>query len=234
MPPLERLPPWQRRWMGLIWTGVILGLWTVSLVVGLRVQIDWTQPLFYLWFLVQTHLYTGIFITAHDAMHNSLSPWKRVNTFMGWLCATLFAFNYYPALLRNHHRHHRHVATDNDPDVHPNHGFWGWYLRFLRSYLTVPQFILMAITFNVLRLYVPVPNLIFFWMAPAVLSTLQLFYFGTWLPHRAPPDNVHRSRSQAPNHLWAFLSCYFFGYHYEHHAHPWVPWWALPLYRSRS
>jgi beta-carotene ketolase (CrtW type) len=72
-------------------------------------------------------------------------------------------------------------------------------------------------------------NLILFWELPAVLSTLQLFYFGTYLPHRGVHDkgNIHQSRSQAKNHIWAFISCYFFGYHYEHHAYPHMPWWKL-------
>jgi beta-carotene ketolase (CrtW type) len=27
--------------------------------------------------------------------------------------------------------------------------------------------------------------------------------------------------------VWAFVSCYFFGYHYEHHDSPATPWWLL-------
>nr|MBA2748547.1 fatty acid desaturase [Tatlockia sp.] len=26
----------------------------------------------------------------------------------------------------------------------------------------------------------------------------------------------------------SFITCYHFGYHYEHHEHPDVPWWGLP------
>jgi beta-carotene ketolase (CrtW type) len=29
------------------------------------------------------------------------------------------------------------------------------------------------------------------------------------------------------NHLVGFFSCYFFGYHYEHHEFPGTPWWKL-------
>jgi len=39
--------------------------------------------------------------------------------------------------------------------------------------------------------------------------------------------NKHQSRSQHKNHVLAFFSCYFFGYHYEHHDAPWLPWWKL-------
>ncbi len=62
---------------------------------------------------------------------------------------------------------------------------------------------------------------------PAGLSTLQLFYFGTYLPHMGEETNAHHSHSQSKNHLWAFISCYFFGYHFEHHDSPGTPWWRL-------
>ncbi|MEL7193577.1 MAG: fatty acid desaturase, partial [Bacteroidota bacterium] len=32
---------------------------------------------------------------------------------------------------------------------------------------------------------------------------------------------------QKRNHMWAFLTCYFFGYHFEHHDSPNTPWWKL-------
>jgi len=89
----------------------------------------------------------------------------------------------------------------------------------------------MAITYNVLKIWFPQDNVIAFWMVPAVLATLQLFVFGTYLPHRGEheADNHHKSRSQRqwPLHVWAFVSCYFFGYHYEHHDQPYLPWWRL-------
>jgi hypothetical protein len=57
----------------------------------------------------------------------------------------------------------------------------------------------------------------------------QLFIFGTYLPHRGEhaAGNQTQSRSQSRNHVWAFISCYFFGYHYEHHDQPYLPWWKL-------
>ena len=66
-------------------------------------------------------------------------------------------------------------------------------------------------------------------MLPGILATGQLFYFGTYLPHRGShsKENKHKSRSQKLNHAWAFVTCYFFGYHYEHHASPATPWWKL-------
>ncbi|MGB3618150.1 MAG: fatty acid desaturase [Catalinimonas sp.] len=217
-------------WIGLL----ILGGWAVLLQFLLRYPLSPTDPFVYLGVLLQMHLYTGLFITAHDAMHGVVSPNKRVNRAMGQLCAALFAFNYYPRLLRKHHEHHRWVVSDRDPDYHDG-GFWAWYLSFLRQYVTVGQIVAMAVTYNLLKLVVPMENLIVFWMLPAVLSTFQLFYFGTYRPHRGAhaADDPHRSRSQGHNHVWAFLSCYFFGYHHEHHAYPYLPWWRLPAAKAR-
>lgn len=73
------------------------------------------------------------------------------------------------------------------------------------------------------------PNLAVF-VAPPVLASLQLFTFGTYLPHRRPTTEAmapHHARTQEPNHPWAMLSCYFFGYHWEHHQSPSTPWWRL-------
>lgn len=210
----------------LIGWGIIL-LWAVSLVFLLSLQINWTNPLVYLAILVQMHLYTGLFITAHDAMHGIVSSNKRLNHLTGWVSAILFSYNFYWKLFPKHHEHHRYVATDQDPDYHSSGKFLPWYLSFIRQYVTVWQILLMAATFNVLKLFIPTENLIVFWMAPAILSTLQLFFFGTYLPHMGESDNKHHSHSQSKNHLWAFFSCYFFGYHFEHHDSPGTPWWRL-------
>jgi beta-carotene ketolase (CrtW type) len=78
-------------------------------------------------------------------------------------------------------------------------------------------------------------TLLVYWIIPAFLATFQLFYFGTFVPHRKPHTaqmGKHRARTLRKNHLWAMLSCYFFGYHYEHHACPGKPWWQL--YRVKN
>lgn len=213
-------------------TGVIIALsiilfWFVSLYFLLILDISWSNPLVYLGILIQTHLYTGLFITAHDAMHGIVSENKKLNHTIGWFSALLFSYNFYWKLFPKHHEHHRFVATDKDPDYHPSGKFFIWYLSFIRQYVSVWQILLMAVTFNILKLFLPTENLVVFWMLPAVLSTLQLFYFGTYLPHMGESDNKHHSNSQSKNHFWAFISCYFFGYHYEHHDSPGTPWWRL-------
>jgi beta-carotene/zeaxanthin 4-ketolase len=218
------------------WVGFALGLfivlaWSSSTAYWLSHTLPplWSIPFV---MLLHTFLYTGMFITTHDAIHGLLAPNRWANRALGTVCALLFAFNWYPRLLKHHHAHHRHVATELDPDFHQG-GFWPWYFRFLRNYLTIWQFLAMAALFNLLLLIgIGQAQVILFWMLPALLSTLQLFYFGTYLPHRGefPSDNLHHARSQPPNHLWAFVSCYFFGYHWEHHQYPYVPWWQLWRY----
>jgi beta-carotene/zeaxanthin 4-ketolase len=212
---------------GLLIAWSIILLWAISLVFWIQFEISWTNPLTYLGILIQMHLYTGLFITAHDAMHGVVSSHKQINHATGWIAAILFSYNFYWKLFPKHHQHHRHVATDEDPDYHASGNFLSWYLSFIRQYVSIWQILLMAVSFNVLKLWLPTENLIVFWMLPAILSTLQLFYFGTYLPHRGESDNAHHSRSQAKNHVWAFLSCYFFGYHFEHHDSPGTPWWRL-------
>lgn len=212
---------------GVIIASTIILLWFASLAYLLQMDISWSNPLIYLGILIQTYLYTGLFITAHDAMHGIVSENKKLNHTIGWISAILFSYNFYWRLFPKHHEHHRFVATEKDPDYHSSGKFIIWYLSFIRQYVSVWQILLMAVTFNILKLFLPTENLVVFWMVPAVLSTLQLFYFGTYLPHMGESDNKHHSNSQTKNHFWAFISCYFFGYHYEHHDSPGTPWWRL-------
>ncbi|MFT2010907.1 fatty acid desaturase [Pontibacter sp. 13R65] len=219
---------------GIVIAAVIITGWFLLLAYLLQLPVSFSSPITYLFVLLQTHLYTGMFITAHDAMHGVAAPGRPgLNKAIGTVAAFLFAYNWYPRLLPRHHQHHRHVATEHDPDYHQG-SFWPWYLSFLKQYITWWQLLLMAITFNVLKFFFPLENVVLFWMLPAILATFQLFYFGTYQPHKGEhaPHNRHKSGTQPKNHIWAFLSCYFFGYHYEHHEKPYLPWWKL--YKEKS
>jgi beta-carotene ketolase (CrtW type) len=211
---------------GLLIALAVLGCWIISTILLMRCHVNFDDPLLYLFILFQTHLYTGLFITAHDGMHGTISNNRKVNTLIGYTCTLLYAAFWYPRLNSRHHLHHVHVHTERDPDYHEGN-FISWYFRFITNYLSIWQVVLMAILFNILKIWIPQSNLLLFWVLPSLLSTLQLFYFGTYLPHRGEHNNQHQSGSQPRNHLFAFLSCYFFGYHYEHHDNPAVPWWGL-------
>lgn len=214
---------------GVIIGSVLIVSWFICLYYLLNWDFDYFSISTVLAVYLQTHLYTGLFITSHDAMHGTVSRRKNINAWMGRITAILFAFNSYDRLIIKHHQHHKHVASHDDPDYHESGHFWKWYWSFLKSYLTIKQIILVTVTLQVLRIFFPLENIILFWVLPSILSTFQLFYFGTYLPHKdeVQNQNEHRSGSLKKNHLWAFLSCYFFGYHFEHHDAPGVPWWRL-------
>lgn len=215
---------------GVFFAALIWFTWCGLLIFNLLLPVQFLNISFYVLILIQTHLFTGLFITAHDAMHGTASFNKTINSIIGTICLWSFAANRWSVLLPKHHLHHKHVGTAKDPDFAPK-PFWLWYFKFLKEYISWQQILLIAVLFNIAQVWINQSNLIFFYVIPSVLSTLQLFYFGTYLPHRGEHQahNHHKARSQPKNHLWAFISCYFFGYHYEHHDLPQVPWWLLPL-----
>jgi beta-carotene ketolase (CrtW type) len=205
---------------------LVIAGWATCIFFLMRWQLHLKNPFTYVMVLVQMHLFTGLFITAHDAMHGTVSTNKGLNTVVGRVCTMLYALFPYNKLKSKHHEHHRFVHSDNDPDFYKG-SFLKWYFHFIATYLRWWQIIAMAIIFNTLKMWIAPGNLLMFWIVPSLLSTLQLFYFGTYLPHRGEPHNKHHSRSLKKNHILSFLSCYFFGYHYEHHDSPATPWWKL-------
>jgi len=219
---------------GIIITSCILLLWVANLLFGLSIHIQSNFVVAGILILLQTHLYTGLFISAHDAMHGTLSPNKKANNFFGKICTSLFAFFSYQKLYLNHHKHHDFVGDDDDPDYYEGN-FLNWYFQFLKHYISIKQIVLYAISFNLLKLFIPTENLLLIWILPAITSTFQLFYFGTYLPHQKEHHHKkHKSTSFKKNHFLAFISCYFFGYHYEHHEFPYVPWWQLYKVKNLS
>ncbi|MFZ1321346.1 MAG: fatty acid desaturase [Ignavibacteria bacterium] len=218
--------------MGILIAGAIIFSWIIHLFYLLTIsEISLSDPTIYIRLLLQTYLCTGMFITAHDAMHRNVSKNKYINNTVGFVTSFLFAGINFKALLKNHLIHHRSPTSEDDPDFNVNsQNFLFWWIKFLKNYTSIGQILIMAILFNILILYFNKTNVITFWLIPPILSTLQLFYFGTYLPHRHPENSLHSphfARSQKKNHLWAMLSCYFFGYHFEHHSSPKTPWWKL-------
>lgn len=230
------------RYAGTLLALFVVAAWGMTLAALLQTNL-FTFPIWGLIpaVLLQTFLYTGLFITAHDGMHGLIAPrHRRVNDFIGALCVLLYALFSFQRLKTEHRKHHAQPASGDDPDYHDgeHEGFWRWYFHFMRTYVTWRQLAGMALAFNVMQhlLHVSVFNLLLFWVAPAFLSTLQLFYFGTYLPHRKPESGYrdeHRAESNDYSVLWSFLTCYHFGYHWEHHEHPHVPWWKLPALRKK-
>jgi beta-carotene/zeaxanthin 4-ketolase len=220
--------------MGVILAIIIILLWGIHLTwMLLNLEFSLLNPWMYIHILVQGWLYTGLFITGHDAMHGNISKNRGVNSFFGTIATFLFAGMSYTKLKKNHGLHHVSPATEADPDFYvKSQNFWVWWGVFMWRYVTIWQLIIMAVAYNIFihLLSMNEATIILYWILPAILGTFQLFYFGVYWPHRQPhlPDMLpHRARTQSKNHLWAMISCYFFGYHYEHHEQQQVPWWKL-------
>ena len=184
---------------------------------------------------LQCWLYVGMFIVAHDAMHGTLWPGnRRMNTAIGTLCLCLYAGFRFSDLAADHHAHHAKSGSPQDPDFCPEapDSFLRWYVKFFGHYFGLQQvLVLFSVTLLLLALGVRIETLLLFWAVPAILSSIQLFYFGTFRPHRhedeAFPD-AHNARDLDQPWLISLLTCFHFGHHHAHHAHPWVPWWRLP------
>ncbi len=218
--------------MGILYAIVILLFWGIhQIYILLYQQIDPADLGFWLHLLLQTWLFTGLFITAHDAMHGTVTKNIFINNALGSIASFLYAGLWYPKLKAKHYLHHLAPGTAKDPDYSiRSQNFFVWWFRFMRQYITIWQILVMAGLFNIGLVWFSELQLIVLCIVPSVLSTFQLFYFGTFVPHRLPhTDSMkpHKARSQRRNHFMALLTCYFFGYHYEHHASPRTPWWLL-------
>lgn len=220
--------------MGIAIAVSVILVWLAHLTyMFLYVEFSFTNPWVYFHVLVQSYFYTGLFITGHDAMHGSISKNESVNRVFGYISVFLFAGMSYAKLLKNHGLHHRAPGTTDDPDFYDgSQNFWIWWAVFMWRYLTIYQIVIMAVIYNVLIHIGGFSELkiLLYWVVPAILGTLQLFWTGVYWPHREPhlPHMMpHKARSQKKNHLWALVSCYFFGYHWEHHQDPGIPWWKL-------
>lgn len=193
---------------------------------------------------IRIWLTTGLFVTVHDAIHGVVSPNNlKVNHAVGTIFAFCYASFSYKLLYRDHWRHHRSPTAVDDPDWYAG-GFWKWIAGFLGHYSTPWQLFwesfqfwsmcalgyrFFDISFSVMVLRVAI-----IWAIPALLSGMQLFYFGTFLPHCNNPGGDFHARSNDWHFLLSLITCYHFGAcHEEHHAFPWVPWWELPYVRAQ-
>jgi beta-carotene/zeaxanthin 4-ketolase len=234
-----KLPPLT----GLLVAGTIVTLWIGSLWYCASIDIIRLTP----WWIVltvlgRTFIQTGLFIVGHDAIHGVVMPSdRRLNDAIGRLVVTLYAFLSYQKLAVNHALHHQYPGQAQDPDFHdrPHQTIWGWYLDFMTGYLELKQFLIQLVgmgsifIFLYFGLNISLVNLCLIWVLPILLSTIQLFIFGTYLPHRSSnPANFHHATSSNFPLLLSFFACYHFGYHWEHHEYPFLPWYHLPTARK--
>tara|TARA_B100000678_G_scaffold250023_1_gene224615 strand:+ start:119 stop:877 length:759 start_codon:yes stop_codon:yes gene_type:complete len=229
--------------VGLALAIVILACW-----IGLHgyalfaFDLTWaTLPLAIPMVAVLCWLSVGLFIVSHDAMHGSLMPGSaRVNTAVGTALVFLYAGFSYDKLRAAHWAHHKAPGTAHDPDFAADHprSFWLWYATFLRRYFGLGSLAyVIGVFWALVALGAPIGQVLLFYAVPSIASSLQLFYFGTFRPHRHAEDSFadrHNARSDDFGTLASFLTCFHFGYHLEHHHHPHVPWWALPAARREA
>lgn len=223
---------------GFFTASTIILVWAVSLITLLSLDISqvntfWLLPAI----LLQTFIYTGLFITAHDAMHGAVLPQNpKINKLIGSIALLSYGLFSYNSLIKKHWSHHHHPGSDTDPDFHDgkHRNFFAWYFHFMKGYWSWSRLLGLMLIFNIISytIHISERNLTLFWVIPPILSSLQLFYFGTFLPHREPKngyDNIHFAQSTPLPIFWSFITCYHFGYHREHHEYPHVPWWRLPV-----
>ncbi len=223
--------------LGLLIACSIITIWASSLAILFTLDTFKTNNLLILFAILwQTFFYTGLFITAHDAMHGVVfSRNSEVNNFIGFFALIFYGLFSYRKMIDTHWQHHQHPASELDPDYHngEHKGFLSWYLYFMFRYWSWLRLIGLVVAFHFMSsiLNTPKINLILFWIVPSLLSSIQLFYFGTFLPHREPLkgyQNSLRAQSVYLPMFWSFLTCYHFLYHQEHHEYPHIPWWQLP------
>ena len=223
----------------------IISIWFVSISILFRLDLA-NLPLVYIPVLVafRTFIHTGIFIIIHDSIHGVVHSNKQINNFMGYMTAFLYALLPYKTLSKNHHQHHRYPATKEDPDFYdrnPNNPCL-WYASFMKDYQDGKQFWILfwgmtVIFWSLYFMQIPLINMFLFWVLPIILSSLQLFIFGIYLPHRPRLEGYRdRHRARSNNHsVWlSFITCYHFGYHWEHHKYPYLPWYKLPQARKKA
>jgi beta-carotene ketolase (CrtW type) len=89
---------------GILIAFIIIGLWANSLLFLLNLDVSKMPELWILFAILwQTFLYTGLFITAHDAMHGVVFPQNhKINNLIGSIAVFLYGLFSYKNLLKKH------------------------------------------------------------------------------------------------------------------------------------
>lgn len=221
----------------------VISIWAISLISLLTIDLS-TLPILVVVMAIalQTFLYTGLFITAHDAMHGAVSPSNpKLNNLIGSIALRVYAFFSLKEMIKTHWQHHDHPASKGDPDFHDGEhkNAFAWYFHFMVNYWSWTRIICLVAAYHVMHrvFQIPEANLTLFWAIPSIASSIQLFFFGTFLPHREPAggyQNESRAQSSKWSPFWSFITCYHFGYHLEHHERPDLAWWQLPGLHQRN
>ena len=224
----------QRSTTGLFHAMAIVLPWLCVAIVTINVEpVKASVGLTLLLICAKCYLNTGLFIVAHDSMHGTLSPsWPRINKVIGAAALFLYAGLSYSSCKRKHLLHHLAPETSLDPDYRKEHeaSFVKWFARFLCSYTSVGSLVILGMGWALVysQSVDPFRSVILFGAVPLVLSSIQLFTFGIWMPHKPGKGSARNTpRSNYFSPIVSLLTCYNFGYHREHHENPHVPWYQL-------
>jgi beta-carotene ketolase (CrtW type) len=227
----------------LLFATLICLAWFITLVISMLIDLHvWSSSAILGFVLLRSFLHTGLFIVAHDSMHQSLAPLnEKLNNNIGRLCLFLYAGLSYKSCSKNHRLHHNYPESTADPDFYSsqNPKPIDWYFRFLSNYLDGKQFCMLLLVWlfilQLTSLVNPnaIENVVIFCPLPLIISSIQLFLVGTCLPHQPSQKEPGRllPRSLSLHPLISFAACYHFGYHLEHHLSPSTPWFELPNLR---
>lgn len=218
---------------GLYHAIIIIVCWAMCLYTCLY-QLDINTPIMVhiLIFPTMALLYTGLFITGHDAMHGVICRNVKLNDGIGYVTMFLYACFSFKTMRDKHMSHHQHTCSiEQDPDYHGgNSNIYVWFFKFMTTYITIEQIIYLYIVGHLLN--APMINTVVYMAGAGLVSSFQLFYFGTFLPHK--PETHINTRNQiisrtsvASSRLESFLKCFHFDCHMEHHNHPNIPWFDL-------
>ncbi len=225
--------------IGLMLAALIAGSWLGIHAYGMFVfELTWANlPFAIALAAIQCWLSVGVFIVCHDAMHGTLAPDRpKLNAAIGAVLLVLYAGFRWRFLRDAHHTHHKLAGHEGDPDFDEDNpsNFLRWYATFFKRYFGWQSLLFVHIVVGIywLILGIPMAQIVVLYGAPALLSSLQLFYFGTYRPHYHDPAkpfaDSHNARTNEFGTLTSLATCFHFGYHLEHHRRPDVPWWALP------
>lgn len=225
--------------VGIALAALIAGGWlSVHAYAMFVFELTWTNlPFAIAMGILQCWLSVGVFIVCHDAMHGTLVPGKnKLSAAIATVLLFLYAGFRWRALRDAHFTHHQMSGHAGDPDFDENHPtqFLAWYGTFFKRYFGWQSllFVHTVVAIYWLVIGIPMVQIVLLYGAPALLSSLQLFYFGTFRPHHhaaaKPFMDSHNARSNDFGSLASLATCFHFGYHLEHHRRPDVPWWALP------
>ena len=203
--------------------------------------------------LICTWLAYASFTVVHDAGHGSIfpldSPYKRLESVMGWAASVPLLLTSFRFFQKIHDRHHAHTnCPDRDPDHIVSNKTWlhlllsiyyiplQYYVKMLTVYRDDPVFrstwvstaVYMVLVYGSLALLAFngfALEVLCFAILPMLFALFLLVFFFDYVPHypHRSQQRYHNTRNYPGRWLnWLLLGQ---NYHLIHHLYPRVPWY---------